>query len=99
MELMCEFYFIVDSVAHLDNPQTLRLLIEQNRPVLAPMMVRPNTTYSNFWSALTPNGQFARSMDYTDLVQNSRRYAKCFVIFFFIVNEWNCLTMKMAGAH
>ena len=35
----CEYYFNVDSVAHLDNPHTLKLLIEQNRPVVAPMMV------------------------------------------------------------
>ena len=27
----CDFVFIVDSVTHLDNPDILKLLIEQNR--------------------------------------------------------------------
>ena len=35
----CEYYFNVDALAHIDNPHTLKLLIEQNRPVVAPMMV------------------------------------------------------------
>lgn len=35
----CEYYFNVDSLAQIDNPHTLKLLIEQNRPVVAPMMV------------------------------------------------------------
>jgi len=31
----CDYYLNVDSDAHLDNPHTLRLLIEQNRYVYA----------------------------------------------------------------
>lgn len=33
MEQECDFYFSVDSDAHLDNPYTLKLLLEQNRSV------------------------------------------------------------------
>ena len=31
LKTKAEFYFSVDSSAHLDNPYTLKLLIEQNR--------------------------------------------------------------------
>lgn len=73
MAKKCDYYFAVDSVAHLDNPQTLKLLIEQNRTVLAPMMTRPGKAWSNFWGALTKDGFYARSNDYMDIVHNSKR--------------------------
>lgn len=69
----CEYYFSVDSVAHIDNPHTLKLLIEQNRPVVAPLMIRPYQAWSNFWGSLTSDGFYARSIDYMDIVQNHRR--------------------------
>ena len=58
----------------MDNPHTLRLLIEQNRPVLAPMMIVPYSTRSNFWGAFDLNQRYVRSIDYNDIVRNKRRY-------------------------
>ncbi|KAK4880735.1 hypothetical protein RN001_008881 [Aquatica leii] len=73
MQKDCDFYFVVDSIAHLDNPYTLQLLIEQNRTVVAPMLVRPEKAWSNFWGALTKDGFYARSHDYLDIVYNKRK--------------------------
>ncbi|KAL3280590.1 hypothetical protein HHI36_003822 [Cryptolaemus montrouzieri] len=69
----CDYLFVVDSVAHLDNPHTLKLLIEQNRTVVAPIMVRHNKVWSNFWGALTTDGFYSRSNDYMDIVHNEKR--------------------------
>jgi len=69
----CDFVFIVDSVTHLDNPDILKLLIEQNRDVVAPMMIRPYSAWSNFWGYLSKDGFYARSLDYMDIVSNDRR--------------------------
>ncbi|XP_076270326.1 procollagen lysyl hydroxylase isoform X2 [Rhynchophorus ferrugineus] len=69
----CDIYFAVDSIAHLDNPHTIKLLIEQNRTVVAPMLVRPGKAWSNFWGALTKDGFYARSNDYMDIVYNNKR--------------------------
>ncbi|KAK4008169.1 procollagen-lysine,2-oxoglutarate 5-dioxygenase 1 isoform X2 [Daphnia magna] len=69
----CEYYFNVDSLAQIDNPHTLKLLIEQNRPVVAPMMIRPYQAWSNFWGSLTTDGFYARSIDYMEIVQGQRR--------------------------
>lgn len=69
----CDLYFAVDSTAHLDNPFTLKLLIEQNRTVVAPMLVRPGKAWSNFWGALTNDGFYARSNDYMDIVYSNKR--------------------------
>nr|CAD7196666.1 unnamed protein product [Timema douglasi] len=69
----CEYYFNVDGEAHLDNPHALRLLIEQNRSIVAPILVRPFKAWSNFWGALTSDGFYARSMDYMEIIHNERR--------------------------
>lgn len=67
-----KFYFNVDVNAHLDNPYTLKLLIEQNRDIVAPLLVRPYRAWSNFWGSLTADGFYARSMDYMDIVEGRR---------------------------
>ncbi|XP_021914399.1 procollagen-lysine,2-oxoglutarate 5-dioxygenase 1 isoform X2 [Zootermopsis nevadensis] len=69
----CDYYFNLDSDAHLDNPHTLRLLVEQNRGVVAPLLLRPYKAWSNFWGALTADGFYARSMDYMEIIHNDRR--------------------------
>lgn len=73
MENDCQYFFSVDSEAHVDNPYTLKLLIEQNREVVAPMLIRPYKAWSNFWGAITNDGFYARSMDYMEIVQVQRR--------------------------
>ena len=57
LDLRCDYYFSVDSVAHIDNENTLKLLIEQNRDVIAPLMIRPYQAWSNFWGALNDEGK------------------------------------------
>uniref|UniRef100_A0A2K6CTZ6 procollagen-lysine 5-dioxygenase n=1 Tax=Macaca nemestrina TaxID=9545 RepID=A0A2K6CTZ6_MACNE len=68
----CEFYFSLDADAVLTNLQTLRILIEENRKVIAPMLSRHGKLWSNFWGALSPDEYYARSEDYVELVQRKR---------------------------
>lgn len=73
LEQSCDYLFVIDSEAHINNPFTLKLLIEQNRDFVAPMLTRPYKAWSNFWGAITSDGFYARSMDYMDIVTNQRR--------------------------
>lgn len=73
VKLNCDYYFSVDSVVQITNPDALRLLIEQNRRIIAPLLVRPTRLWSNFWGALSTDGFYARSVDYIDIVKNKRR--------------------------
>ena len=57
IDLKCDYYFSVDGVAHVDNEFTLKLLIEQNREVIAPLMIRAYQAWSNFWGALNDDGK------------------------------------------
>lgn len=70
--LGCDYYLSLDSVARLDEPNTLRVLIETNRTIVAPMLSRPHKLWSNFWAAITEDGYYARSHDYVDLVSQNR---------------------------
>ncbi|XP_018016971.1 procollagen-lysine,2-oxoglutarate 5-dioxygenase 1-like isoform X3 [Hyalella azteca] len=73
LETGSDFLLVVDSMAHLDNPFAIKLLVEQNRKVVAPMLARPYKPWSNFWGALTSDGFYARSADYVEIVQNEKR--------------------------
>jgi procollagen-lysine,2-oxoglutarate 5-dioxygenase len=73
VKIKCDYLFVVDSEAHLNNPHALKLLIEQNRKFVAPMLIRPYAAWSNFWGMLSSDGFYARSPDYMDIVNNDRR--------------------------
>ncbi|ERE84516.1 procollagen-lysine,2-oxoglutarate 5-dioxygenase 1-like protein [Cricetulus griseus] len=68
----CTYYFSVDADVALTEPDSLRLLIEQNKNVIAPLMTRHGRLWSNFWGALSADGYYARSEDYVDIVQGRR---------------------------
>jgi len=63
----CDYYF----VSECDNfvaPQTLKVLIGENKPIIAPMLLPiPNPNYwyhSNFWYAMTSNGWYEDHPEY-----------------------------------
>uniref|UniRef100_A0A3B3HII2 Procollagen-lysine, 2-oxoglutarate 5-dioxygenase 2 n=1 Tax=Oryzias latipes TaxID=8090 RepID=A0A3B3HII2_ORYLA len=68
----CDYYFSIDSDVMLTNRQTLKLLIEQNRKIIGPLVTRHGKLWSNFWGALSLDGYYARSEDYVDIVQRKR---------------------------
>lgn len=73
VQLGCDYIFVVDTEARLTNADTLLTLIEANKPVVAPVLIRHKQFWSNFWGALTHDGFYSRSHDYLQIVQNERR--------------------------
>uniref|UniRef100_UPI00398EBAFC procollagen-lysine,2-oxoglutarate 5-dioxygenase 1 isoform X1 n=1 Tax=Pristiophorus japonicus TaxID=55135 RepID=UPI00398EBAFC len=71
-DVTCDHYFSVDIEVVLQNRDILKLLIEQNRSILAPLTSRHKKLWSNFWGALSADGYYARSEDYVDIVQGQR---------------------------
>ncbi|KAG7224293.1 hypothetical protein INR49_000536 [Caranx melampygus] len=55
----CEYFFSVDIEVVLKNENTLKILIEQNLPIVAPMITRSGRLWSNFWGALSAEGYYA----------------------------------------
>uniref|UniRef100_A0A4W3H928 procollagen-lysine 5-dioxygenase n=2 Tax=Callorhinchus milii TaxID=7868 RepID=A0A4W3H928_CALMI len=69
----CDYYFSLDADVMLTNSDTLKLLMEQNRKIIAPMVIRSGKLWSNFWGALSPDGYYARSEDYIDIIHGDRK--------------------------
>lgn len=71
-QIGCDYYLSLDSVARLELANTLRILIETNVTLVAPLLTRPQKLWSNFWGSLTSEGYYARSHDYIDLIRQDR---------------------------
>lgn len=71
-ELRCQYHLSLDSIARLDLPETLKILIEANKTVVGPMLSRPGKLWSNFWGAITSDGFYSRSFDYVELLKGER---------------------------
>ncbi|MBN3289336.1 PLOD1 dioxygenase, partial [Polypterus senegalus] len=68
----CQHYFSIDVEVVLKNTNTLKILIEQNKSIITPLISRHGKLWSNFWGALSVDGYYARSEDYVDIVQGRR---------------------------
>lgn len=72
-QIGCDYYLSLDSVARLELADTLRILIQTNVTIIAPMLTRPQKLWSNFWGSLTEDGFYARSHDYVELIKQDRQ--------------------------
>ena len=72
LEKKCDYLFSVDGSVVLTNKNSLKILIKQNRPILAPIMTKLGKLWSNFWGAIGEDGYYARSRDYLAIVQQER---------------------------
>uniref|UniRef100_A0A8B9JVB0 Procollagen-lysine, 2-oxoglutarate 5-dioxygenase 2 n=1 Tax=Astyanax mexicanus TaxID=7994 RepID=A0A8B9JVB0_ASTMX len=77
----CDYYLSIDADVMLTNRQTLKLLMEQNRKIIGPLVTRHSKLWSNFWGALSLDGYYARSEDYIEIVQGKRG------VFMYITNR------------
>ncbi|XP_076436373.1 procollagen galactosyltransferase 2-like [Babylonia areolata] len=68
-----DFLFMLDADVILDNPQTLKVLMMQEKAAVGPML---NSSiegyYSNFWGAMSEKGYYVRSSDYKDIVDREK---------------------------
>ena len=67
-----DYLLLMDSLAMLDHAHTLTRIMETNRNVVAPLLVRPFRMFSNFWGDVAANGFYSRSRDYTEIIQRTR---------------------------
>ncbi|XP_032238618.2 multifunctional procollagen lysine hydroxylase and glycosyltransferase LH3 isoform X2 [Nematostella vectensis] len=67
-----DYLFVVDANVVYTNKKSLKLLIEQNRPLLVPKMSKHAKLWSNFWGTIGDDGYYARAEDYIDIVEYRR---------------------------
>ncbi|XP_053549831.1 procollagen galactosyltransferase 2 isoform X2 [Bombina bombina] len=76
-EKWSDYILFIDADNFLTNPQTLNLLIQENKTIVAPML-ESRTLYSNFWCGMTPQGYYKRTPDYV-LIREWKRLG-CFPV-------------------
>lgn len=65
--------FSIDGIVQLTNQDTLKHLVHTNRSAVAPMVTRREKLWSNFWGALSKTGYYARSDDYIEIVEGTKK--------------------------
>uniref|UniRef100_A0A8C8DYW0 Cerebral endothelial cell adhesion molecule n=1 Tax=Oryzias sinensis TaxID=183150 RepID=A0A8C8DYW0_9TELE len=58
-----DYILYADTDNILTNPDTLQLMIAENKSVIAPMLDSQGA-YSNFWCGITPQGYYRRTAEY-----------------------------------
>ncbi|KAM6902368.1 procollagen galactosyltransferase 2 [Xenentodon cancila] len=58
-----DYILYADTDNILTNPETLNLMIAENKSVIAPMLDSQGA-YSNFWCGITPQGYYRRTAEY-----------------------------------
>uniref|UniRef100_A0A669EUI1 Cerebral endothelial cell adhesion molecule n=1 Tax=Oreochromis niloticus TaxID=8128 RepID=A0A669EUI1_ORENI len=58
-----DYILYADTDNILTNPESLNLLIAENKSVIAPMLDSPGA-YSNYWCGITPQGYYRRTAEY-----------------------------------
>ncbi|XP_067156513.1 procollagen galactosyltransferase 2 isoform X1 [Apteryx mantelli] len=76
-EKWSDYVLFIDADNLLTNPQTLNLMIAENKTLVAPML-ESRSLYSNFWCGITPQGYYKRTLDYP-LVREWKRTG-CFAV-------------------
>lgn len=66
-----DYILYADTDNILTNPETLNLLMAENRSVIAPML-DSQSAYSNFWCGITPQGYYRRTAEYFPTVHRHR---------------------------
>ncbi|KAM6289047.1 procollagen galactosyltransferase 1-like, partial [Aegotheles albertisi] len=72
-----DYLLFLDADNVLTNPDTLGLLMAENRTVVAPML-ESRAAYSNFWCGMTAQGYYQRTPAYLPIRRRERR--GCFAV-------------------
>ncbi|XP_044287137.1 procollagen galactosyltransferase 1 isoform X2 [Varanus komodoensis] len=76
-DIWADYILFVDSDNLLTNPDTLSLLIAENKTVVAPML-DSRAAYSNFWCGMTSQGYYKRTPAYIPIRKHDRK--GCFAV-------------------
>ncbi|XP_077694395.1 procollagen galactosyltransferase 1 isoform X3 [Eretmochelys imbricata] len=76
-DMWADYILFVDADNLLTNPDTLGLLMAENKTVVAPML-DSRAAYSNFWCGMTSQGYYKRTPAYIPIRKRDRR--GCFAV-------------------
>ncbi|XP_060602538.1 procollagen galactosyltransferase 1-like isoform X2 [Ruditapes philippinarum] len=68
--MWADYLLMIDADVMLENPDTLKLLIDQQKTLIAPVMnASVGDTYSNFWGGMDEQGYYKRVPEYFKMLE------------------------------
>jgi len=64
-----DYIFLINSEHIIENNKIIQLLIKKNKDIIAPMIKKKKSNFSNFWGEIDEEGFYKRSFDYFDIVE------------------------------
>ena len=64
-----EYIFLINSEHKIENNKIIQLLIKKNKDIIAPMIKKKESNFSNFWGGIDKEGFYKRSFDYFDIAE------------------------------
>ena len=63
-----DYIFLFNNEHFIENNKILQLLIKKNIDIIAPLFIKKNSNFSNFWGEISEDGYYKRSFDYFDII-------------------------------
>jgi hypothetical protein len=95
----CEYYFLIEQDCIVTNTNVyvdLLQCMDDYRSIVAPLLTKTDTVFSNFWGAIKNDGWYLRSDNYIDIVEraiigvwNVPYIRSCILFKRYIITGWN----------
>ncbi len=96
-----EYLFFSKSNSIINNPNTLLDLLSQEKKIIAPLLIKNNCFFSNFWGDVDHNGFYKTSNNYFDIIKyneigcwNVPYIAETLLIHKNYINKYNFTNIK-----
>lgn len=63
-----DYIFLFNNEHFIENNKILQLLIKKNIDIIAPLFIKRDSNYSNFWGEISEDGYYKRSFDYFEII-------------------------------
>lgn len=63
-----DYIFLFNNEHYIENNKILQLLIKKNIDIIAPLLKKKDSNFSNFWGEIGKDGYYKRSFDYFDII-------------------------------
>ncbi len=68
-----DYLLFCKSNSIITNPDTINILLSQNKDIIAPLLIKKGLLFSNFWGDVDNTGYYSQSSNYLDIINYNER--------------------------
>ena len=74
LETDCQYFLYIEENYIVETDiKILNILIDYDKDIIAPLLKKNNSIWSNYWGDLGSHGYYAKSFDYMDIVNYNKK--------------------------